>query len=137
MLARGELVYGAALAASEPTHAGHGYYAPYLYRTLGRRGGWVAAAADYDALAATARRVLEQLDKHAAVCLDGQEGRLRYRLTDACQTMFLVRPELRPKTPAPWRRAVRLLSVPTTRSCGRSAACRSAAIPCGPWAWAI
>ena len=39
MLARGELIYGAALAASEPTHAAHGYYAPYLYRTLGRRGG--------------------------------------------------------------------------------------------------
>jgi hypothetical protein len=111
MLARGELVCGVALAASEPAHAGHDCYAPYLYRTLGRRGGCTAAPADFDALAATARRVLEQLDKHAAVCLDGQESRLRYRLTDACQTMFLVRPELRPKTPAPWRRAVRLLSV--------------------------
>jgi hypothetical protein len=111
MLARGELVYGAAMAASEPLHVGYRYYAPYLYRTLGRRGRWAAPAAEYDVLAATARRVLEQLDKHAAVCLDGQEGRLRYGLTDACQSMFLARPDLRPRTPAAWRRAVRLLSV--------------------------
>jgi hypothetical protein len=111
MLARGELVYGATLAASEPVHLGYRYYAPYLYRTLGRRVRWLVAAAEYDALVATARRTLEQLDKHGAVCLDGQEGRLRYRLTEACQSVFLARPELRPKTPVPWRRAVRLLSV--------------------------
>ena len=136
MLARGELIYGAALAASEPTHRRHDYYAPYLYRTLGWRAGWVAATAEYDALAATARRVLEQLDKHAAVCLDGQEGRLRYRLSDACQTIYLVRPELRPKTTAPCAAPCACSAWPTTRSCGQSAASRSAAIRCGPWAWA-
>jgi hypothetical protein len=111
MLGRGEVVYGAAVAASEPAHVAYDYYAPYLYRTLGWRRRRVAAAAEYDSLAGTARRVLEQLDKQGTVCLDGQEGRLRYRLTDACQAMFLARPELRPKTPAPWHRAVRLLGV--------------------------
>ena len=111
MLARGELVYGAGLAAGAPAHVAYRYYAPYLYRTLRRRGRWAVPAAEYDVLVATARHVLEQLDKHAAVCLDGQEGRLRYGLTEACQAMFLARPELRPKTPPPWRSAVRLLSV--------------------------
>ncbi|MCX7425075.1 MAG: hypothetical protein NTW96_05530 [Planctomycetia bacterium] len=111
MLARGEVVYGAGLAASEPIHVGYGYYAPYLYRMLGLRRRWVAPVAEYDALTAAARRVLEQLDQHAVVCLDGQEGRLRYGLTNACQVMFLARPELRPNAPVPWRGAVRLLDV--------------------------
>jgi hypothetical protein len=109
MLARGEVVYGVALAASEPVHVAYRCYAPYLYRILGRRGRWPAA--DPAVLVATAQRVLRQLDEHRAACLDGQEGRLRYALSDACQAMFLARPELRPKAPPPWRRAVRLLAI--------------------------
>ncbi len=109
MLAQGHVVYGVALTASEPVHVAYRYYAPYLYRTLGRRGRWTAG--ESDALAATAQRVLRQLDKDPAACIDGQQGRVRYALTNACQSIFLARPQLRPKTPPPWRRAVRLLSV--------------------------
>ena len=90
MLARGELVYGAALAAASRRTRATTIMHPTCTGLSRRRSGCAGGtAAEYDALAATARRVLEQLDKHAAVCLDGQEGRLRYRLTDACQTMFL------------------------------------------------
>ena len=108
MLARGELVYGAGLAA-RPTDSRRFRVLRRCYRTLGRRGRWAVPAAEYDALAATAR-ALEQLDKRGAVCLDGQEGRLRYGLTEESESIFLMRPELRPKRRRPRRRGVRLLS---------------------------
>jgi tetratricopeptide (TPR) repeat protein len=110
MLDRGELVYGAALPVCEPAHSSYSYYAPHLYRTLGRRKRSLVPPAEYQAMAAASQRVLERIDRREAVCLDGQESRLRSELIRGRESLFLLHPELRPKTPPPWRRAVRLLS---------------------------
>ena len=111
MFSRHELVRGVALAACEPTHVGYSYYAPYLYRTLGHCRSTIVPPSEYDKLAAAAQRILATRARGELVSLDGSPAAARFRLIAGCEEIFLARPELRPKTPAPWSRARRLLNV--------------------------
>jgi hypothetical protein len=110
MLTRRELVRGVVAAACEPVHAAYGHYTTGGEHAFGRRATTAVPLSEYDRLAA-ARRVLAGIAAGELVSLDGPAAAAQFRVIAAREKLFLARPELRPKTPAPWSRARRLLCV--------------------------
>lgn len=111
MLSRKELVYGVVLAATEPRHVSFDYYQPYLYGALGERVNTIAPTDQYSELAEIAGRVLRGIENGELDSLDGRIARTRFKLLEDSERFFLSCPELRPKRPAPWTDAKRILSV--------------------------
>jgi len=110
-IARGELVYGLAMAACNPAHVRYQYYAPYIYHALGRRNGYNVAIEEYPRLAANARRVLELARSNPQAAIDDKLARTRFELTNILETIYLEKPELREGQGTPWKKVRRLISV--------------------------